>query len=60
MCELVHTVRQSTNPHKIRREFFMTHLNMHTFYVATLVTLGLLLGLMVVSSLRAGFLLTHM
>jgi hypothetical protein len=38
----------------------MTHPNMHTFYVATLVTFGLVLGLMVVSSLRAGFLLAHM
>jgi hypothetical protein len=39
----------------------MTHyLNMHTVLVATMVTLGLVLGLTIVSSLRAGFLLTHM
>ena len=38
----------------------MTHLNMHTFYMAMIVSLGLVLGLMVVSSLRAVFLLTHM
>jgi hypothetical protein len=35
------------------------HVNMHTFYVAMIVTFGLVLGLMVVSSLHAGFLLTH-
>ena len=38
----------------------MTYLNMQTLYTATLVTLGLVLGLIVISSLRAGFLLTHM
>jgi hypothetical protein len=32
------------------------HVNMHTFYVAMIVTFGLVLGLMVVSSLHAGFL----
>ena len=46
----------------IGREFFMTHhlhINMQTIYVATVVTFGPILSLMVVSSLRAGFLLTH-
>jgi hypothetical protein len=35
------------------------HLNQHTLYMATVIALGLVLGLMVVSSLRAGFLLAH-
>ena len=35
------------------------HVNMRTFYVAMIVTFGLVLGLMVVGSLYAGFLLTH-
>ena len=33
--------------------------DMHTFYGAMIVTFGLALGLIVVSSLHAGYLLTH-
>ena len=57
------TQSRKRQPHMgIGREFFMTHhlhINMQTIYVATVVTFGLILSLMVVSSLRAGFLLTH-
>jgi len=60
--ELVHSGGRSDDAYKSLKGVPMTeflHVNMHTFYVAMIVVFGLVLGLMVVSSLHAGFLLTH-
>jgi hypothetical protein len=58
LCALVHSEVQSASSYKNLKGNFMTHyLNMHTVRVATVVTFGVVLGLLMVSSLRAGFLL---
>lgn len=58
LCALVHSEVQSASSYKNLKGNFMTHyLNMHTVCVATVVTFGVVLGLLMVSSLRAGFLL---